>query len=526
MKMNWKNRLVSAAALALALLAASCGKSPLTHKLEELDEVLSRQKDYAAAYEAGAVPLHDSLRAARNDSARWEAAYGIYSIYKNIQMDSALHYLRMMNVLSDGHPHERFLSGIEEASVNISARNYPAVRSFLENLDTARLDAGEMSRYYETVLLLYATEAHDETLPREQRDRSIRQRYETRSRYIASSVGDPFEAVRRPAIQMYEDGNPEAAIPILSGLTETAPPGLKAHACYSLAKAYEAAGRRTESELWFAQGAIENIVRPSGEHLSLYDLSMKLFEEHRLGRALAYSQAVLESELDSHYNTWIINSASSQLGIVRAALFREKRQKQVTIGIIILLSILSLTICAFAQKTFRQARQIRETNAEIRSMNRRLEEAGKIKEGYVFRYIMLSSRYLRMIEDYRHSLRVTLKEEGVDALKKKLRQTEIENLNPKQFYAIFDETFLGIFPGFVEHVNALLQEEARFQVKDGNELPTGLRILAVIKLGITDSGKIAGFLDCATSSVYTHRSRLRHAAVCPPEDFERLVAEA
>ena len=43
---------------------------------------------------------------------------------------------------------------------------------------------------------------------------------------------------------------------------------------------------------------------------------------------------------------------------------------------------------------------------------------------------------------------------------------------------------------------------------------------------VTDSGRIAAFLDCATSSVYTHRSRLRHAAVCPAEDFERLVSEA
>ena len=519
-------RLFRAAALAAGWLAAACGITPLDRKFGELDDVLSRQKEYAAAYEAGAAPLCDSLRAARSDSARWEAAYGIYSIYKNTQMDSALHYLRMMNVLSEGHPHERFLSGIEEASVNISARNYPAVRAFLSDIDTSGLNGREMSRYYETILLLYATEAHDETLPQEQRENSFRQRYETRSRYIASAVGDPFEAVRRPAIQMYEDGRPEEAIPILTGLVESAPPGLKAHACYSLAKAYQAAGQRDETEFWFAQGAIENIVRPSGEHLSLYELSMMLFEEQRLARALAYSQAVLESELESHYNTWIINSASSQLGIVRAALYREKRQKAVIIGIIILLSILFLTVLAFGHKTFRQARQLRASDVEIRSMNRRLEEAGKIKEGYVFRYIMLSSKYLRMIENYRHSLRVTLKEEGVEALKQKLRQTQIENLNPRQFYAIFDETFLGIFPEFVTHVNSLLKEDARFRVGDGDELPTGLRILAVIKLGITDSGKIAEFLDCATSSVYTHRSRLRHAATCPPEDFERLVAEA
>ena len=324
--------------------------------------------------------------------------------------------------------------------------------------------------------------------------------------------------MRRPAIQLYEDGQPENAIPILKNLIETAPPGLKAHACYSLAKAYQAAGQRQETEFWFAQSAIENIKRPSAEHLSLYELSMMLFEDRHLSRALTYSQAVLESELESHYNTWIINSANSQLGIVRAYNYREKQQKNLVLFITILITLLSLTTFVIGLRSNRQAQKIRR-------MNRLLEEAGKIKEGYVFRYILLSSQYRRKIEEYRHSLRVTLKEEGVDALKKKLRETQIENLNSSQFYALFDETFLGIFPDFVSHVNSLLKESARFRVGEEDELPTGLRILAVIKLGITESGKIAQFLDCAISSVYTHRSRLRNAALCPPAEFEQRVAE-
>lgn len=514
--------------LLLFLLMAglsACRPSPLKDKLSELDDILAKQKEYAAEYEAGANPLKQQLLDAESDSLRWEAAYGIYSIYKNIQMDSALYYLRLMENLSGESSHETFISRLEEASVNISARNYPAVRTLLEQIDTASLNEVEMSRYFETVLLLYATEAIDETLPQEIRENSVRQRYETRSRYISHSVEDPFEAVRRPAIQMYEDGFPEKAIPILTHLVETAPEGRKAHACYSLAKAYEAAGDREQTEYWFAEGAIWNIRHPAGEHLSLYELSMMLFADRQLSRALSYSQAALESELESHYNTWIINSANSQLNIVRAAHFKEKRQKTIIIGIIILLSILTGIIFALWRKTLRQSSKIRETAGKIQKMNLRLEEAGKIKEGYVFRYILLSSRYRHMIEEYRHDLRVTLREEGIDALRKKLRQNDIENLNPGQFYSIFDETFLGIFPDFIDHVNALLHESARFTLREGNELPTALRILAVIKLGITDSGKIAEFLDCAPSSVYTHRSRLRHAALCPPEEFEKRICE-
>ena len=526
MKMYFKTLGLLSLLASAQLFVISCGESSLQKKYGELDQLLARKKEYAIKFEAGAGLFRDSLSTAKDDSSKWKAAMEIYSIFKCTQMDSARHYLNMMKQLSAGHPHESYLSGIEEACVNISARNYLEARSFLASVDTSALNDREMNRYYETVMLLYATEAIDETLPQEQRDNSIKLRYEMRRQYIASSLGDPFESVRRPAIQMYEDGNAAEAIPILKKLADTSEPGQKAHACYSLAKAYQAAGMRAETEYWFAQSAIESILRPSGEHLSLYELSMMLFDDQDLVRALAYNQEVLESELESHFNIWIINSATSQLGIVNAVLFREKQQKRVSTIITIIISLLSLVFFATGLVAIRQALKIRESDAEIRLMNRRLEEAGRIKEGYVFRYIILSSQYLRMVEEYRHSLRVTLKEEGVEGLKKELRQAEIKNLNSKQFYAIFDETFLGIFPDFVSHVNSLLKEDARFLVKEGKELPTGIRILAVMKLGITDCSKIAEFLDCAVSSVYTHRSRLRHAAICAPEDFERLVTES
>ena len=157
------------AAVLSAMLAVSCIiDSPLSRKLDELDAALARQKEYTAAFEEGAVPLRDSLLNSKSDSVRWEAAYGIFSIYKCTQMDSALYYLRIMKQLSRDYPHESFLSRVEEAAVNISARNYPAVRTFLAGIDTSALNAKEKDRYYETILLLYATEAHDETLTKEE----------------------------------------------------------------------------------------------------------------------------------------------------------------------------------------------------------------------------------------------------------------------------------------------------------------------------------------------------------------------
>ncbi|MFR6635499.1 MAG: hypothetical protein ACLUQ6_13125 [Alistipes onderdonkii] len=55
------------------------------------------------------------------------------------------------------------------------------------------------------------------------------------------------------------------------------------------------------------------------------------------------------------------------------------------------------------------------------------------------------------------------------------------------------------------------------------DAPTELRILAVMRLGITDSGRIAGFLNCASATVYTYRTKLRNSALGSRSDFETRI---
>ena len=93
----------------------------------------------------------------------------------------------------------------------------------------------------------------------------------------------------------------------------------------------------------------------------------------------------------------------------------------------------------------------------------------------------------------------------------------------REFYRMFDSTFLDIFPDFVDRVNALLVEGERFKPKSGRTLNTELRILAVIRLGITDSVKIAYFLNCSLSTIYNYRTKMRNAAIGDRDGFEAAV---
>ena len=93
----------------------------------------------------------------------------------------------------------------------------------------------------------------------------------------------------------------------------------------------------------------------------------------------------------------------------------------------------------------------------------------------------------------------------------------------KDFYQSFDSVFLHIYPNFVNDFNSLLQEDKKIILKEGELLNTELRIYALVRLGITDSVKIAEFLHCSPQTVYNNRFRVRNKAVLPKAEFVESV---
>ena len=93
-----------------------------------------------------------------------------------------------------------------------------------------------------------------------------------------------------------------------------------------------------------------------------------------------------------------------------------------------------------------------------------------------------------------------------------------------EFYDNFDDTFLELFPNFVNEFNALLQPDEQIVPKAGHQLNTELRIFALIRLGITDSVKIAQFLRYSITTIYNYRTRVRNKAAGNRDDLEKMVA--
>ena len=98
---------------------------------------------------------------------------------------------------------------------------------------------------------------------------------------------------------------------------------------------------------------------------------------------------------------------------------------------------------------------------------------------------------------------------------KKIIDTELEVFNKT-----FDRSFLHIYPNFVSDVNLLLKPEKQIEQTDKETLNTELRILALLKLGITSSSRIAKILRYSVNTIYNYRAAIKKAAQ-DKENFEK-----
>ena len=133
------------------------------------------------------------------------------------------------------------------------------------------------------------------------------------------------------------------------------------------------------------------------------------------------------------------------------------------------------------------------------------------------------SDYIGCVEKYRGRLMEIARRSSTSELVKEIKSSTFVEDELRDFYNNFDATFLHLFPNFIEQFNALLSREEQIVIKKGRLLNSELRIFALIRLGITDSVKIAEFLRFSVSTVYNYRVKFRNAAITGRDNFEEEV---
>ena len=168
-------------------------------------------------------------------------------------------------------------------------------------------------------------------------------------------------------------------------------------------------------------------------------------------------------------------------------------------------------------------RQLQLLNCQLQETNTELTESNYVKEEYIGYIFNICSNYISKLDEYRKNINRKVKTGMVDEVKKMTDVPSFISNELKEFYRNFDAIFLHIYPDFVSDFNSLLQPDKQIVLKEGELLNTELRIYALVRLGISDSVKIAEFLHCSPQTVYNSRLKTRSKSIIPKEQFAETV---
>lgn len=535
------HRRTISAIIASLLLLTGCGRDvqypdDVRTALEELDEVIAQKEMIEAQKEDRITQIKGKLAAASDDRQRYELLDELVDEYFQYNIDSTAFLSRLKLSIAERTGNEDL---ILDARYDIADRHTmsglaDATFKELKLVDIEELSDDNKQRYYSILNTIYRTlevEAVDETLAQEYGQQKTIYR-----ELLLSSLGeDDISRVYVMTEILLQSNRPQEALDLLIPWVEEKKPSLNESGilCYSIASAYAMLGDFDKAILWYARSAKSDLLVPKYEYRSLYELAGLLNRTGDIERAYSYITRSIEDAVQS--NAQIHKQFAYQLLPIISnsydSLMKQKNAQMkytlIAMGIVLgLLIIMSLVLLREKKRVTLAERQTKDSNEQLRKLNAELhdyvillQETNEIKDSYLGRYLNMCSDYIDGLDRYRSSLRKTGKEGGdvMAALKSKaFMEAELE-----EFYTQFDATFLDLFPDFIPQVNELLQEDKRISYKPKERLlSTELRVLALIRLGVNDSVRIAQFLRRSVSTIYNYRVKMRNAANVDREEFE------
>ncbi|MBQ6082490.1 MAG: hypothetical protein IJS70_05925 [Bacteroidales bacterium] len=509
------------------VIACAASAQSVESLLQQLDTVLAGKEMYNRNKEERINAIRSSL-----PGISQEGRYGIYDAlyqeYAKYNLDSALYYARQkLSLAADcGSAARADQSRLDLAVTYINAGLYSEAESLIAEVKSR--DAG----YYHALHTLYSAMAATAVIgDRAVTYSSLKEQY--RDSLIQSLPANDLGCLYASAEKMNEEGRYYDAILLLTSryndpLTRNSE---KAILDYCLAVAYKGLDNRQKAKWHYASSAIADKRTPVREYRSLQELAFMLYEDGDMTRAYRYIACAMDDMQSSNMMLRTFEFAPF-MSTISAAYDKEIRrraraQQLLLFSLLILLGLLA----ALAAIVLRQRNALRRSNAQLTEVNsqltdisKKLQETGFLKEEYLYQYMEQAGASIDRLEAFRRKVLVECRKQGADRLAASLEATYDSEKELRSFYQNFDETFLHLFPTFVQDVNRLLKAGQRLEPKPGRLMNTELRILALIRLGVSDNVKMSHFLRTSLSTIYNYRSKLRNAAATDPGTFEAEVA--
>lgn len=306
---------------------------------------------------------------------------------------------------------------------------------------------------------------------------------------------------------------------------------------------YEWNGEFEKQKEYLILSAISDIQASVKDNASMGILAMILFAEGDVDRAHRYINFSYDDAKFYSSQIRFVNIAKSMPLITKSYEQKNAKQKNKLQNSLLFISILASLLLIAIFYILKQIKNVSVTRNKLRKANKKLKEfntklnnsnedlkklylelseVDKIKVHYIGNFLNLYSEYISKLDVYRKLVRKYVNSNQTDALLKLAESKQFIDEELQIFNKNFDRSFLHIYPNFVTEVNKLLKPERQIELADKTTLNTELRILALIKLSITNSSRIAKILRYSVNTIYNYRAAINKSAI-DKENFEKMI---
>ena len=527
----------------LLLIATTCSASQQSNQAlyHTLDSLIANYNQLTAEKERRVTNIKDGVRGIKlSPEQQYDLNQRLYDEYVAYKFDSAFYYIeKNVNALSASADHDRFAaSAVRMAHILAVTGLFDRARRLLDKVNPDSISDQQKIAYYtqQSELNLYRSEMAEFT--------NYFYDYIKRAQYYRQLVmqiapKDSYDYVFNRATYICEAGDTEEAIRILEAYLNKTEQGTRIYSIITstLAFFYQNKGVSEKQEYYLLLSAISDERSAIRENNSLRSLSELLMDRGNYDDAYRYLlQAISEAKFyGSRIRMMQVGRMAPQiLQLYDAERTRTQQRTSLLLMVISFISIILAGIIVYTLILYRKKhaaglkiiemnKMLASHSEEIESVNTQMKEANRIKEEYIGRFLELSSQLISDSEQRLKQLNRLARERKLEELYAELKTMEPVNKGIRKFHSHFDTAFLNIYPNFISEVNNLLNQECRFDVEqDGTpvkHLSTELRVLALIRLDITDNQEIADILRSSITTIYTYRSKIKARAI-NKESFE------
>ena len=514
---------------------------------QRLDNLIATQPAIVAEKEARLTRMKADLARETSAAGRYSSLRRLYEEYSAYQYDSAYAYVSQCINLAQAMGNESLLneSRLNLAHILSTACLMDKARLTLSQVDTTRLSPSQLILYHRTRidLLIYQAEYMQGTQYAEECVRQL-----VGERRAAAAVDVPRDDVNSQITlaECYADGKQfQRAVDLLAKLMEKYHSGERLYSIITSTMSfyYSQMGDKDNQMKCLVLSAESDLKGCIRENTSLRAIADQLFDEGDIDRAYRYMRVAVDDA--NFYGTRLRNIQSSRIvpKILNAYQTKHERNSRNMMWLLAIISVIALLLVGGVIAIYQLLKRYRRLNEQKKAINEKLRQVNiqlgdtveqlhesnallrereKLKEEYIARFLTLSSRFIDRGEEQRKALYRLHRDRKTEELAHELKSTHFGNENAQLFYENFDNAFLNIYPTFVDEVNKLLQEGAKIEVKQGKRLTTESRVLALIRIGITDNQSIANILRASLTTIYTYRSKLKARAL-DKDNFESDV---